>query len=401
MRYKPPLLVQVLLTPFNLLYRLLSSSFNLFAYLFPFLPRTISRLNSTTSGPRRRHDTSGRRPLSGRDTAARFIREFEEEYGEHTLPFHEGSYASAWDAAKNHTKFLLAVLISPEHDDTSTFIRGTLLSPETQSYLSNPQKNIILWAGTVQDSEAYQVASSLDCTKFPFAALIAQTPNDSSTSMSTIARLSGLLPPSAFLAQLQAAIFKYNPQLERIRSTRAEQLASRNIRQEQNSAYERSLAQDRERLRQRREAEAERARAEKEERARVEREEDAARKLEAWKRWRAGQLKPEPGVEAKDTTRVSIRLVSGERVVRKFAAGADLEEVYALVECFDILSTPGDERKTEKPEGYEHVYAFHLVAPMPRIVYDLESGGTVGERIGKSGSLIVEPIAEDDEEDEE
>ena len=394
------MLLQILLTPFNILYRLLSSSFNLFTYLFPFLPRTLSRLSSGPSSSRARHNTSGRRPLSGRDTAARFAREFEEEYGEHTLTFHEGSYASAWDAAKNDTKFLLALLVSPEHDNTSPFVQGTLLSTDVQTYLSNPQNNILVWAGSVQDSEAYQVASSLNCTKFPFAALIAHTSTDSSTAMSVLARLSGLLPPSAFLAQIQTAIAKYNPQLERMRATRAEQLASRNLRQEQNSAYERSLAQDRERARRRREAEAERERAEREERDRKEREEHRARKAEAWKRWRAGQIKPEPGPEVKDATRVSIRLVSGERVVRKFAANAALEELYAFVECFDTLKSDEAEKGAEKPEGYEHVYGFHLVAPMPRVVYDLESGGTVGERVGRSGSLIVEPIAEDEEEED-
>ena len=145
--------------------------------------------------------------------------------------------------------------------------------------------------------------------------------------------------------------------------------------------------------------EAERERAGRAERERREREEQRARKAEAWKSWRAGQIRPEPGPEVKDATRVSIRLVSGERVVRKFAANAALEELYAFVECFDKLKSDGTDKVAEKPEGYEHVYGFRLVAPMPRVVYDLESGGTVGERVGRSGSLIVEPISEDDEEE--
>ena len=55
----------------------------------------------------------------------------------------------------------------------------------------------------------------------------------------------------------------------------------------------------------------------------------------------------------------------------------------------------------EKPVGYEHKFNFRLVQTLPRVVYDVEEGGTIGERVGKSGNLIVEPTLGDDEEDEE
>ena len=393
--YRPPLFFQILLSPFNLLTRLVGGSFSLVGYLLSFVPRLLPGFFVRNSPPRIR---SGRRPLSPRDTAARFIREFEEDYGAHALRFFEGGYAQAYDLAKKELKFLLVVLMSPEHDDTSAFVQETLLSPEVTEYINGHRNDLILWAGNVQDSEAYQVSSSLNCSKFPFAALVVHTPQDSTSSMSTIARVSGLSPPSTFVAQLRKAVEQHTSALSRVRAQRSEQQATRNLREEQNSAYERSLAQDRERARQRRETEAVQARAAEEARAKAAAAQRQAQQGEQWRRWRAQSIAAEPGPEDKDVVRVSIRMISGERLVRKFASQGALEELYAFVECHSILQS-NDQKEVAKPDGYEHVYRFRLVSPMPRTVYSIESGGSVGSRIGRSGNLIVEPL--DDMEDGE
>ena len=394
--YKPPLLVSILLAPFNILYRLFSSSFSLFGYLFPFLPRLLPKVTQGSTATRSR---TGRRSLNPRDTASRFAREFEEEYGRHDLHFYEGGYAHAYDLAKKELKFLLVVLLSPEHDDTNTFVRDTLLAQETIDYLNSSPNNLILWAGNVQDSEAYQISNALNCSKFPFAALIVHTPQDSSTSMSTVARLTGLQPASAFVAKLRAATAQHSQALDRVRAARSEQQATRNLREEQNSAYERSLAQDRERARQRREAEAALKRADDEARAKADAAKQEAQKLEQWKRWRAQTLSTEPGPETKDATRISIRMPNGERVIRKFAQDVDIEELYAFVECYDVLNSDKDESPAQNPPAYEHRFHFRLVSPMPRTVYEIDAGGTIGSKVGRSANLIVEPIgAEDDEE---
>ena len=363
--------------------------------MFPFLPRLIPAISRGTTPSRSR---TGRRPLNSRDTAARFAREFEEEYGTHDLPFYEGGYAQAYDLAKKELKFLMVVLFSPEHDDTSTFVRETLLSQDVVNYVKDPQNKIILWAGNVQDSEAYQVSNTLNCSKFPFAALIVHTPQDSSTSMSTIARVTGLQPASAFVAKLRTAIAQHSAALDRVRATRNEQQATRNLREEQNSAYERSLAQDRERARQRREAAAVQARAEQDARAKANAEEQEVQKIERWKRWRAQSLLAEPGPGATGVTRVSIRLTSGGRVIRKFAENVEMEELYAFVECHDVLEAGEDLSAVTEPTGYKHKYKFRLVSPMPRVVYDIGSGGTVASKLGRSGNLIVEPINDEDDE---
>ena len=392
--YRPPLLFSVLLTPLNIMYRLLSKSLFLFGYLFPFLPRVVPRLMQSNTPARA---STGRRSLNPRDAASRFAREFEEDYGIHDLQIYDGGYAQAYDLAKKELKFLVVVLLSPEHDDTSAFVRETLLSQEVVDYFNDPQNEIILWAGNVQDSEAYQVSNALNCSKFPFAALVVHTPQDSSTSMSTVARLTGLQPASAFVARLRTAIAQHSQTLDGVRATRNQQQASRNLREEQNDAYERSLAQDRERAKQRKELEAAQKKVDQEARVKAEAEEMEAQNVEQWRRWRAQSLPTEPGPNVKSATRISIRLRNGERVIRKFAEDAKMEELYAFVDCYDLLAAGGDLPLAKEAAGYEHEYKFRLVSPMPRVVYDIDAGGTIGTKVGRNGNLIVEPIEHDDE----
>ncbi|KAF2485612.1 hypothetical protein BDY17DRAFT_293960 [Neohortaea acidophila] len=398
-----PFPLSILLLPFNLTYAIFQRVFGAVGYLFPVLPRLLARIwSGRASRPSR--DT-GRKQLNPRDTAARFMREFEEEYGvtHATLPFHEEGYAQVFDIAKRDLKYFLVVLLSPEHDDTAPFVRETLLSPEFVHFVQQPENNILLWAGTVQDAEAYQVATALNATKFPFATLICHTPSVSASAMSKIATSAGPVAAGDLIAKLQGAMQTHNAELERVKRQREEQQASRNIRQEQESAYERSLAQDREKARKKKEEAAAKEKAEREEREREERAAEQARKLYQWRRWRAQSLPSEPGEAVKDAVRMSIRMPDGERVVRKFRADADLEELYAFVECYDLLSN-GEAEVSEKqalePEGYEHDFKFQLVSPMPREAYGLEKGGSIRDRIGRSGNLIVEKIVEEDDDEE-
>lgn len=408
-----PFPFNIIFLPFNITYTIFQRLFGTIGYLFPFLPRLLNRLTSGRALQPSRD--SGRRPLNPTDTSARFMREFEEEYGvtHGTLPFHEGGYASAFDIAKRDLKHLLVILLSPEHDDTGPFVRETLLSPDLIAFIQDPTNNILLWAGSVRDAEAYQVANGLNATSFPFSALIAHTPSVSSTAMSKLATSTGPVNPADLEAKFRSAIAAHKDELDRLRAQRSEQQASRSLRQEQESAYERSLAQDREKARRRKEEEAAREKAEKEERERAQRKAERARNLALWRRWRAQSISAEPGAE-QEAVRVSIRLPSGERVVRKFSAQAGLEELYAFVECYDLISgREGGEEEVEvsekeavQPSDYEHVYGFQLVSPMPREVYDLAKGGSLRERIGRSGNLIVERVRgeggeDDDDESEE
>ncbi|KAM3422842.1 FAS-associated factor 2 [Cercospora zeina] len=395
-----PFPFSVILFPFSIAYTVFQRLFGGIGYLFPFLPRLFARFwSGRASRPSR---DASRRPLAPRDTAARFIREFEEEHGvEHgTLPFHEGGYAQAFDIAKRDLKFLLVVLLSPEHDDNALFARDTLLAPEFVEFVKNPNNNLVLWAGTVQDAEAYQVSTALNVSKFPYTALVVHTPSVSSTAMSKIASSAGPITAQELVAKIQTAMQNQNAELDRVRRQRQEQQATRNLRQEQESAYERSLALDREKARKRKEEEAATEKAERERAEAAERKAREARNLARWKTWRAQSIPAEPGADAKDAVRISVRMPSGERLMRRFRHDAELEELYAFVECYNELEHPSEKYAQEPEDGYQHVYKFRLVSPMPREVFEVEGKGTIRDRIGRSGNLIVEKVAEEGEEDE-
>lgn len=336
--------------------------------------------------------------LLPRDTASRFKREFEEEYGPNDLPWFEGGFAQAQDLAKKELKFLLFVLVSPEHDDTESFTRETLLSPQVISFVNDPNNDVILWGGNVLDSEAYQVSTEYNCTKFPFSGLVCLTPKHGSTRMGTIKRIVGPVPPANYVSELRSAIDKYAAELTVVKSERIARDAARNIRSEQDSAYERSLAQDRERARRRREEAAEAAEAE---RRAAEEAEEGARKAELrerWRAWRAGRIEVEPEAGTKGAVRIALKLperAGGQRIVRRFRGDAPMEELYAFAECHDMLPASSSEEDREAdegpPEGYVHEYEFAIASVMPRKVFEASKEG-MRDVIGSSGNLIVEDL---------
>ncbi|KAL2136815.1 hypothetical protein VTI74DRAFT_1029 [Chaetomium olivicolor] len=402
--YQTPLLVTILFAPFRLGYKLVAGVLNSLFYFLSFLPQSLRPrvvASSLSKGLRR---TDGRRVTLPKETAQRFRRDFEEEYGPHELPFFEGGHAQALDAAKKDLKFLLTVLISPEHDGTESFVRNTLLAPEVVNFINDPANNIILWGGNVLDPEAYQVSQEYNCSKYPFSCLVCLTPKEGSTRMGIVKRLVGPMAPESYLTGIQTAITKYGPDLNGVRAERAAQEMARNLRDQQDSAYERSLAADRERARQKREAAA--AAAEAEKRAREEAE--AAARLEElrqrWRKWRAATVAPEPDAGAKDAVRLALNMPASSgagRVIRRFASSTSVEELYAFVECYDLLQEESREEIPEKPEGYEHKYGFRIASVMPRETYEPSETTTVGETMGRGGNLVVEEISPEEEEEEE
>ncbi|KAK3311483.1 uncharacterized protein B0T15DRAFT_482495 [Chaetomium strumarium] len=401
--YETPFLVSVLFAPFRLGFKIFSGVFGLLFYLTAFLPRPLRLRFVASSISKGLRQTNGRRVTLPKETAQRFKRDFEEEYGTHSLPFFEGGHAQALDTAKKDLKFLLTVLLSPEHDDTDSFVRNTLLSPEVVSFINDPNNNIIIWGGNVLDSEAYQVARAYNGIKFPFSCVVCLTPKEGSTRMGIVKRLVGPMTPASYLTGIQSAITKYGPDLNGVRAERAAQEMARNLRSQQDSAYERSLAADRERARQKREAAAAAAAAEKRAREEAEAAARQQRLRQEWREWRATTLAPEPDAGDKDVVRLALNMPASSgagRVIRRFARQTTMEELYAFVECHDLLQEKDAGKRVQKPEGYEHKYGFRIASVMPRETFEPSTSTTVGEKMGRGGNFVVEEISPDDEDDE-
>ncbi|CAK7201397.1 UBX domain-containing protein 10 [Sporothrix eucalyptigena] len=397
---QPSFFTALLLSPLSLGFRVLSGLWRTVTYILGLVPGLSAFRRMASGAP-----AAPRRYLKPRDAASRFKREFEEATGSKALPFVEMGYTQAYDKAKTEPKFLVIVLMSPEHDDTKSYARDTLLHPDVVEFINNPANNIMLWGGSVRDPEAYQVSLEHRVTKFPFMAMICVTPKEGgSTRMGTVKRVVGPVSATYFLEQLRLITTKYADDLAAVRAVRVANEATRNIRIEQDNAYERSLAIDRERARQRQEAE----RLAREREAEAERQEKLSKQ---WRAWRKANLAPEPAVGTSNIVRVALKLpqsLGGERVRRSFADDATVEDLYAFVECYNVTTDDDAEEaessavneKVAKPEGYTHKYGFRIASMMPREVHEPSEDKTLLEAIGKSASLVVEEVEESESGEE-
>lgn len=322
------------------------------------------------------------------------------------LPWFEGGYAQALDAAKKDMRFLLVILTSDEHDDTTNFFRQTLAKPELATFLTN--NDFILWGGRVSESEAYQVSRALEVTSLPTSLLISFTPpntrSTASSDMSVIARVQGSLSPEAYISKLRSAQAGHQPHLDSIRSRRRAQEEARQINDQSNLAYQRSLENDQRRERERAAAAEAARRAEEERIAREKEIEMIEIRKSQWKKAIAKEVWRDMKEPATGGVRLQVRLVDGKVFRRRLRPEVTLDELYRFVECreeFETLDTEGEGAfdDVDMPKGYKHEYKFRIASVMPRKVYEPTLAATVGELFSPSASLIVE--TEDEDSDEE
>lgn len=408
------LLQSILFYPFTLSYKVVNSIFYFLSTLFPFLPRLTGYYPANRTATH-----SVQKVYDPKDTAVRVIRAFEETYGQTGLKFFEGGFAQAFEAAKQDLKFLIVVLQSDEHDLTAPFNRQVLTDPRVVEFLN--RNDTIVWLGNVENSEGFQIAESLKCTTFPYVLLVApapKAPNSSVVIMKSLVSIQGEEnDPMHFVSTLEEKIESHVPIRATLVHDKEEREMDRRLREQQNEAYERSLAADRERARI---AKEEKMRAELEAREQKAREEEAAhqeaerqRKEREWKLWRLAQLGPEHVPSSAESSeraaRISVRTYEGDRLIRKFSGMDTVESVYAFVECHKVLEELGPEAVADlyahpesypKPDGYQHEYKFQLASTMPRRVIDVSEAAIKSDSaLWPSGSLVVE-IDLDSEEEE-
>ncbi|CCJ30293.1 unnamed protein product [Pneumocystis jirovecii] len=348
--------------------------------------------------------------INPRNTSEKFIREFEKKYGTIHIPFFEGGYTEALISAKNNLMFLMIILQSDLHDETSTFNKITLTNEKLIQFIVN--NNILVWAGSVHEPEAFQgiqknemtpiyltseVSNSLNCTRFPFISIsISHLHNSNTSNISSLARIEGFILPGDMIATLETYIAQHFSRIQQLRIAKEKQLIARQIRTQQDNAYEASLAIDRERMLQRKEEERHKAEIEKKKQKKL----NNAKILEAnrtqWKIWRASKLFPEPASGSPHVAKISLRLQNGERIVRKFDKNASIEEIYAFIECRDI-NTDKLHKPLEPPSNYIHKFNFQLVSPMPRQIIKQDTKHKILEEktLFPTGNIIVEDLDEE------
>ena len=152
--------------------------------------------------------------LSDRELVQQYQKDFDDKYGATGLQFFVGSYLQALDKAKADLKFLLVILQSDDHDDTDKFSRDTLVNPLFVDYII--QHDILVWYGTVQQSQGYKVALGLDVDQYPFMAVLALHEN----KMKLVHRFEGIHPAQQCVDAIDILIRRMQPNYKQMKAER-------------------------------------------------------------------------------------------------------------------------------------------------------------------------------------
>ena len=247
----------------------------------------------------------------------RFYKEFEDQYGVEHPPFFTGSYAQVLEEAKKELKFLLIYLHSEEHQDSDRFCVNTLCNPQVVDYARN---NLLFWGCSVSRPEGYRVSEALRESTYPFLAVIVLRQN----RMVVVGRQEGNIEPAPLVEWLEKTIRDYEAFIVAARADRDERNFNREIRSEQEAAFEETLRQDQE-LETRRVEEEQRQQAEEDEKQRVE--EEARQTIEAEHQRKneiarqkldlVSEIPEEPDQSSTEAIRILIKLPEGQRLERR------------------------------------------------------------------------------------
>jgi len=275
----------------------------------------------------------------------RFYKEFEDQYGVEHPPFFTGSYAQVLEEAKKELKFLLIYLHSEEHQDSDRFCVNTLCNPQVVDYARN---NLLFWGCSVSRPEGYRVSEALRESTYPFLAVIVLRQN----RMVVVGRQEGNIEPASLVEWLEKTVRDYEAFIVAARADRDERNFNREIRSEQEAAFEETLRQDQE-LETRRVEEEQRQQAEEDEKQRVE--EEARQTIEAEHQRKneiarqkldlVSEIPEEPDQSSTEAIRILIKLPEGQRLERRFLSTHSLKHIYYFVFChpaspdeFDIVT---------------------------------------------------------------
>lgn len=159
-------------------------------------------------------------PPAAAAQAAEFIAAFTAQYGDTHPAWVATSWREAATAAHADFKFLFVYLHAPEHEDTDTYVRNTLCSPEVVAYVNS---HFVSWGGNVQQPDAFNLAGRLNVSTYPCVALLAF----SGSRTKLVAAAQGNVQPQQLLAALRRAVDEQEVMLTAERLEQEERVSSR------------------------------------------------------------------------------------------------------------------------------------------------------------------------------
>lgn len=318
-------------------------------------------------------------------------------------PFFVGSYTQALYMASSRARFLFVYLTNFENENLAVLFQKVITHPQFAAIFRNPQgdpaPNVVIWGGDLSSPEGYQLANSLNVTKFPFLGLLCLTrltnmtpqgPVKTAPRILLVLKIQGGVALQADPAQIIDTKFRrkmarYEPELARIRTELRDKFMAKALLRQQDHNYQQSLARDRAKQHQRREAAELAAR----------RQRYMAQQIP---KYRALLHTPPPG----ECARIAIKLKQGQRHVVQFSADANVQDVFEFTELCQSLALEDDADADAGVAGdsggddtFVPLFSFRLVLPAPpRETLNDYLGAGVKIRdvacVYPSGLLIVE-----------
>lgn len=278
-------------------------------------------------------------------------------------PFYQGSYTQALYMATKKGKFLFVYLANSELESTSSIFNKIITNPKFISIFKDP--NFIIWGGDLTNPEAYQLANSLNVTKFPFLGLLSLTRNTTMTpegptktpsKISLLVKIQGTLGnnltgdhviDTKFIKKIQ----KYEPELKLIRNELSQVFIDQVFKRQQELNYQNSLAKDKLKKLQKRQA--------------VILKKYLITKLEYFK-----QLEQSPPSD-QEMAKIGLKLPNGERITKVFPTKLSIDDVFAYVELYrnDYFNKKFEDTNldvtAEELAKFCPEYKFKLTSPLP------------------------------------
>eukprot|EP00871_Galdieria_phlegrea_P003928 jgi/Galph1/4536/GphlegSOOS_G3183.1 len=231
---------------------------------------------------------------------------------------------------KAHLKFVLVYLHADRHYLTPDFCRDVLTNEQVISFIN---ENFIFWASSVTSPEGRHLQVSFRATDFPFLAVVYVTHERRAAQM--LETKYGPMEADEVMEFLVQSLDRHGNILTNARLEQERHLETRQIRQEQDAAFQRAVEEDMARLRAVEEAEA----ARKEEKARIEREKQEAELLEQRiqkrRRMKQAQMEEEPP-KGDQVFSIAVRQADGNRFERRFKRQDMLRQVFDWVDINGI-----------------------------------------------------------------
>lgn len=275
-------------------------------------------------------------------------------------PFFQGSYTQALYMATTRGKFLFIYLTNPHNDGAQLLFQNVITNKNFVSMFTSDSDQNIIWGADVTNPEAYQLANSLNITKFPVLGLLCLTrtttmtpegPKKTAPRISLVLKIQGGVPSQDADALIHSKfikrMMKYEPELALIRSELREKYMSDMMRRKQDSDYNESLLRDKQK------------KLEKERKL----------KKEKYLRWKQPYLFDiASDTDRQDKAKIAIRVGDGSRLTVMFPKSAPIEDIFALVELKSqgkLESRENEVARDAELVDFHYDYHFRLVSTVP------------------------------------